>query len=461
MAKKVTTSKKQNKKAKPMEDSIEVSKVGDSNAIAAGRGAKATSVVINFIGGKWQLPISFFVIILAVGGYFLWRELYPAKMTGDFRVAVADFAVIGNSNEASTGTELAEGVYQKLNESLLEISKDFTITIWSPDKVGKVEGDTPEGRALSAEKIAKRIGADVLVYGLIDMSEPVWKITPEFYIASDNFYEAEEITGQYQIGETFSLVGQENVARRIELSNKYEVRAQAISQITIGLAYFSLRDYQSALKSFQSAENIHGWDESQGKEVLYLLAGNAAMKAKDFDTSITELEKSLSIDPDYGRPLITLGAVYYLQALEPFDKTKAPSDIDFDLLDKAIEKYNQAKNAKHQPALSDISTKVHFGLGQCFLMQSYAGIDTPLSNAVDEFQIVITDYGNGKNPRIREITAEAHARLGLVYDLSGYSSEAAQEYQLAADLLFDNPERQKVYQERAQELSASETTLTP
>lgn len=448
------------KKTKSTEDFIEISEVGDSNAIAAGRGAKATSIVINFFGGKWQLLVSLLIIILAIGGYFLWKKLHPEKMTGDFRIAVADFAITGDSSNASAGTELADGVYLKLNESLSEINKDFTITIWSPDKVGKIEGNTPEERAKSAEVIAKNIGADVLVYGFIDMSKPVWKIIPEFYVASQNFYEAEEITGQYQIGEAFSLVGQESVARRIEMSNKYEIRTQAISKITIGLAYFSLRDYQNALKSFQSAENISGWNESQGKEVLYLLAGNAAMKVKNFDLSVTELNKAISIDPNYGRPLITLGGVYYLQALEPFDKTKKPADIDQKLLNKAIEKYKQALKAKHQPALSDISAKVHFGLGQCFLMQSYGGEKTPLVNAVNEFKIVVADYGDGKNPRIRELAAEAHARLGLIYNLSGYSNDAIQEYQLAAKLLFDNPERQKQYQKRAQELSIS-TTTTP
>src|SRR5215212_10763716 len=114
MAENDTPSKKQNKTVKPTEDAIEVSKVGDGSTIAAGRGAKATSVVINFFGGKWQLLISLLVIIFAVGGYFLWRELNPTKMTGDFRVAVADFAVMGDSDKASTGTELAEGVYIKL-----------------------------------------------------------------------------------------------------------------------------------------------------------------------------------------------------------------------------------------------------------------------------------------------------------------------------------------------------------
>ena len=263
------------------------------------------------------------------------------------------------------------------------------------------------------------------------------------------------------MGEPISLVGQENVARRIELSNKFESRVQAISRITIGLAYYSLQDFQNALKVFQSAENIPGWDESQGKEVLYLLAGNAAMMTKDFDTSMTDLNKALSIEPDYGRPLITMGSVYYLQALGPFEKTKKNSDIDLSLIDMAVEKFKQALKAKNQPALSDIPTKAHFGLGQCYLMQSYTGMGLSLNKAVDEFQIVITNYGNGKNPRIRELAAESHARLGLINDLSGYSNDAAQEYQLAAELLFDNPERQKQYQERAQELFAGTTTTTP
>jgi tetratricopeptide (TPR) repeat protein len=415
---------------------------------------------LSAIVGVALVVIGLIADISGISGYSLRQVFFPEKMPGVFNVAIADFAIVGNSDNANDGAELAGVVYLKLNESLSEINKNFTVTVWAPDKVGKIKGDTQQQRAKSAEKIAKRIGTDVLVYGLIDMSEPVWKITPEFYIASDNFYEAEEITGQYQIGETFTLVGQGNTAKRIELSEKYDMRAQVISRITIGLAYFSFRDYQHALESFQSAENIPRWDESPGKEVVYLLAGNAAMKAQDFDTSITELNKSLSIDSDYARPLITLGSVYYLQALVPFEKTKKPSDIDLEILDKAIEKYNQALQAKRQPALSDISSKVHFGLGQCYLLQTYAGKDVSLSIAVEEFQKVINDYADGKNPRLRELAAEAHARLGLIYDFSGYSRDAAQEYELAAELLFDNPERQRQHEKRAGELSA-ETAGTP
>ena len=43
---------------------------------------------------------------------------------------------------------------------------------------------------------------------------------------------------------------------------------------------------------------------------------------------------------------------------------------------------------------------------------------------------------------------------------SGYTEEAAREYQLAADLLFDNEKEQKKYQAKADELK-TQATETP
>ena len=108
------TSKKQKEPTQPAGDLIEVSKVDKGSAVAAGRNAKA--VVINFFGGYWQLAVLIAVIVLAVSGYFVWKIVFPEKMTGDFRVAVAGFAVYGQSQDPNIGSELAQGVYQKLNE---------------------------------------------------------------------------------------------------------------------------------------------------------------------------------------------------------------------------------------------------------------------------------------------------------------------------------------------------------
>ncbi len=455
MPRKPATSKPK-KQAKPAGDKIDVSGVGQGGAVAAGRNARA--IVINVLGGYWPLVVLLAIVILGGTGYAVWRLVFPARMAGDFRIAVAGFAVKGQTSQRGLGTELAQGVYLSLNQDLAELSHDFTVTIWSPDRVGTVQGETPEARAQSAQQLADKIGADVLVYGVIDVSQPLWEVTPEFYVTSTNFNEAQEITGQHQIGEPFTLAGEGGLLSRVDLSRKMDARAEAITRITLGLAYYSLRDYTDALTTFQTAENVSGWQDSQGKAVLYLLEGNAAAKQNDLVTSISYLNRSLEIDPEYARPIVSLASVYYLQALEPFNESQKPSDVDLALIDKAIAEYNLALQAHHQPALSDITTKVNFGLGQCYLMQVYAGSKGSLNLAVDKFKSVIADYRS--NPRLRELAAESHARLGLIYALSNHDADAVQEYQQAAALLYDNPERQQVYKDRAAKLLAG-VTPTP
>jgi len=448
-------------------DNIQISNTGKGSAAAAGRNARA--IVVNFFGAWQSIALIFGMIVFGASAYYAWQWTHPEKMTGEFRIAVAGFDAIGDSDSADIGKELSLSVYNKINDSLSDLKADYDINIWSPDQVGKISGTTPAERSTSAQEIAQRIDANVVIYGFVDATKPIWQVTPEFYIASKNAFQAEEITGQYQLGEPFTLKGQENAARRLELKTKFSARSQVISKVTIGLLYYSIQDYERALEVYKSAETISGWEDSQGKEVLYLLMGNAASKAYQLDATdqayqldaaIGYLDKSLHIDPEYARPFISLDSVYYLQALSPFDKSKVRTDIDQQLLLKAIDTYNQALSADNRPVSSDIETKVHFGLGQCYLMQAYGGVDVDPQLAADEFQYVISDYGNGQNPRVRELAAESHARMGLLYAFSDHSEEASKEYQLAADLLFDTPERQQQYQEKADEYRLK-VTATP
>lgn len=454
--------KTNNKSRKPQAkqktgDIIRVSNIEQGSVAAVGRGSKA--VVVNIFGGNWK----FFSVILALCvlgglGYFAWKRLNPEKMTGSFRIAIAEFGVIGNPDASDIGFELSNSVYRKIKDSFSEVQTDYDITIWGPEKVGKVIGDTPEERSASARRIAEGIDANIVVYGFVDATESTWQIFPEFYVASFNSYQIDEITGQYQLGQPFTLVGQENAVRRLEINSKFNIRTQGLSQVVIGLFYYSIHEYQIALDMFITAEGIDGWDDDQGKQVLYLLMGNAASKSKNLDAALGYLEKSLGIDPDYARPLVTIAGVYYLKALGTFDVSKDPGDIDQELLGKAEAIYQEALRAKNQPPLSDISEKVHFGLGQVYFMQAYGGKEVDIQKAVDEFQYVITEFGDGENPRIRELAAESHARMGLIYEFSGYPEDAAREYQIAADLLFDYPDEQQKYQKRADELSGKIST---
>jgi tetratricopeptide (TPR) repeat protein len=382
------------------------------------------------------------------------------RMSGDFRVAVAGFAVDGQPGNSDIGTELADGVYLNLKQAFEDLNLGFQITVREPEKVGTIHGATSEERAKSAQELAEKIGADVVVYGVMDVTNPVWKVTPEFFVATQNFYEAEEIVGEHEFGESIALPGQNDAASRIGLSSKLKARLKALSKITIGLAFYATRDYQKALETFQSAESIEEWTDEQGKYVLYLLLGNAAGKQKDLDLAKAYYEKSLAIDREYARPYVGLGTVYYLLALQPFQQSNNPVDTDQDLLDMAIDTYRRALEAGHQPALSDISTKVHFGLGQSYFAKTYAGQGQSYDAAVSEFQYVISAYANGINPRVRQLASGAHARLGLIYDLTGNTVQAIEEYQVAATLIYDDPETQSQYLQRSQALKRELGTQT-
>jgi hypothetical protein len=380
--------------------------------------------------------------------YFGLRASKPERMTGNFRIAVVSFVEVGQSQKTQVGEQFAQEVYLRLQQTFDELKPDFTVTVWGPDQAGRLVGQTPEQRANLAAQIAERIGANIVVYGNIESVSTSWQLTPEFYVAAENFYQAEEITGQYQLGTPLEVDSLENPADRIEFSGKLTARTQALSYITIGLGYYAKRDFEKALTNFQAAEAVKDWEDGEGRQVLYILNGNASIKLDDLEAAQTYYQQAIDLDHEYARGYIGLANVYYQLALQPFEETKNPDDTDIELLDLAIAMYEQALQAENQPPFADIASKAHFGLGQTYFMYVYVGEDEVFNLAIGEFQSVIEDYADGTNPRIREIAAESHARLALIYELSGYTKRAITEYQLAATLLNDNPDRQRQYEQR-------------
>lgn len=374
------------------------------------------------------------------------------EMSGDFRVAVAAFEVIGDRDDRPVGEELAQGVYLRMEQAFEELDPRFTIGLWGPDDVEAVRGATREARAQAAAALAAEIGADVIVYGLLDTTQPVWTLTPEFYISDENLVDAQEITGQHEIGQSFEATGRGNVATRISVSTKLGARAQLLSLLTVGLSYYAARDYGAAQSVFEQVEREYDWSEMGGKEVLYLLLGNAAGKNDNLDLAENAYQKALADNLDYSRAYAGLGSVYYIRALKPADETGNLAEIDIGLINESIASYRQAAAAPVRPALSDIETKVHFGLGQAYLALHLQDANQSVAPAIQEFTDVIDDYGDGENPRVRELAAEAHARLGLIYDLNGNRDAAIDEYEAAVSLLDDVPDRQRLYEDRLREL---------
>lgn len=385
------------------------------------------------------------------------------QMSGDFRIAVAGFAEQGQPGDSEIGLDLGRVVFAQLTDTLAALDEeedlDFIVEVWGPEQVGTVLGSDAGGRADAAVDLAATVGADLVVYGWLDTSEAMWQVTPEFFVSLESFYQAEEIAGQHDLGAPFYLVGQDRLPARMQMREQFTSRAQALAQLTSGLAYLAYRNFGRAFTVLRAADEIDNWEDEEGKEVLYLLLGYAAIKLDDIDGAHTYYERSQEIDPDYARAYIGLGSVHYMRGLQPFERSQEPADIDTGLMDQAIATYLDGLAAPNQPLRSDVETKVRFALGQCHLAKVYAGRAGSLDHAVAEFQAVVDEYGGGDNPRMRVLAAEAHGRLGLAYELGGEMDLAIEHYGAASSLLGDDPQRQRFFQDEAADLADGSSQL--
>lgn len=417
---------------------------------------------------RWIKRISLFGIItflLAVIGFLadlaglgLWPHP-PDRMVGDFRIAVAGMAVDSPSDSPTFGEELSQGIYLQLRQVFDEQTTGLNVAIWGPEQVGIIRGRTATERALAAQKLADKIGADVVVYGFIERNDTHWRITPEFYVSTENFYEAEELVGEHSLGNSIEVSLQSRIATRLETSSQVGTRTHVLSTIILGLAFYSIEDYDQAMEVMDTLV-VPEKPTSRGYEVGYLLIGHIALKSHDFVMAEEYYKKSSALDPDYSRPYIGLGNVYYLQALEPFNDSLNPSDIDVEMLHRSIDNYIQASKASYQPVLANVETKVHFGLGQCYFALTYSGKQDVRLQARDELLAVIEAYQDGANPRIREYAAEAYARLALLDVLQRDLVSGAANYRKAASTLPSNSDRREMYLDRAANLEIAAELMT-
>jgi len=407
--------------------------------------------------------------LLVIGGftaiYFGLRQTQKDFMTGEFRIAIASFAENGRELPNDIGYTVGDGINIRLSDDLKEIAVGPKVEIWGPERVRAIKGATPQARAENAEKLAKQIHAHMVIYGVVEETSNGMSVIPEFYLDTQGFHEGSEVIGQYDLGSAFPLPGANNPAWQFDFDRQMRTRSDIISSIAVGLSYFAVHQYDSALETLQNIETMEGWQDDQGKEVLYALLGFAAGKAKQYDLTESALEKAIAINPDYARPYIGIANLNYVLALKPFEESKDIKDVDLILLDNCFKYLELAVQAPEKPPLAEVDTKIRFSRGQCYWLKTYVGKLPDYTLAIDEFQQVITAYNNRKDfrdrERVREFAGESHARLGLIYNLTGNLTEAVDRYQIAAELLSDIPERQQLYQKRADEIKQTLSQQTP
>jgi tetratricopeptide (TPR) repeat protein len=392
------------------------------------------------------------VIIIGVLIYQLIPKV-PSRMSGDFNVAVAEFETVdanGQPVESPAGRALADSIYAHVKAGLSEANIEKVVghyePPWPPAQTGRIAGRTAEERAASAAQLAEHINADMLIYGVVTEAGDRSRLTPEFYVRKKGFEQGQELVGPHALGSPLRVVLPFKPTGFTAVDNPALAgRIDALSLITIGLVYLSADKPQEALEYFQQAEQIQSWLKSAGKELVYLVMGNAALRLSSTQKSTAPLTTAeeffaaaLEINPDYARAQLGQAGVAYLQAFkDPLNITS--STVDLARLDEAERAYRAAGSMKDAPSSAHVPTKIAFGLGQIFLVRGAILSDSAqLAQARSELESVISAYRDGTSSDqdlIRDFAGQAYARLGVLAKLRQDWPAAIGNYQQAIPLV--------------------------
>jgi tetratricopeptide (TPR) repeat protein len=391
---------------------------------------------------------------------------YPLQEDPSFNVAILEFgkqAENGRISRSRDGMVIANDLYKRLNAGLDELDLPISYDLGDQIYPCPITADTPDGINRETVEFAKKIRADILIYGFLIEENGRGMINPEFYVNYQGFQEAEEIAGDHQIGKPLrvELPITEN---DLELGQNKALKARnsALINLVLGLAEYSLDDYDSALGHFQDASAEKDWLKSQGKEIVYLLIGNTYGRKAGLIREITDqehndllekarlaYEETLAINSQYARGHLAMAGILYQQSLgDP-----STFQVNFDKLSVAEQAFISAQGIIDAPESANILSKAQFGLGQVNIVRAMKALeletgdssettlnDVGLSPSVEHlhkaensFQFVIDDFNAG-DERLRDLASQSYANLGYIARVKGDFPAAIEYVKKAVEL---------------------------
>jgi tetratricopeptide (TPR) repeat protein len=134
----------------------------------------------------------------------------------------------------------------------------------------------------------------------------------------------------------------------------------AAAGLRAALGDYELDRFGQDEDALRRAAALGGWEERDGKEVLYLFLGNVAGKRGRLDDARNHYRRALGLNPEYARAMVGLAKVQFHGG----SGQGTCRQVDARGLDLAEAGYRRALTARSRPALSDIDAKAAFGLGR-------------------------------------------------------------------------------------------------
>lgn len=433
---------------------------GDVIVADIGENSQGTAVGKNIIQiGKLSVPVLplllMLLAIVSIGGYLMWTlrpEPKVEKMQGQFNILVAQFGQIGMDGQvdySEDGANLSRWMYESLDKEFDQADIGIAVDIWHDSRrdigaeIGIIQGNTAEARRNEAENIAKSVNAHLVIYGNLIASDDMDEFVPEFYVTE--LTDMPDLVGSHQLGAAIPVnLPIDTLATSFQLNSKIQARARVLTLFTLGLVWESV-DKDRALAFFNQAEQVDGWMNNEGREILYHFIGREALllweKGEDKEQETLEaFQTAIALNPEYGRAYIGLGNSYRLKAEKQYETLRAnllagtsplTSVEAAELADEFLKNialaedyYQRALDLSPKNTLDQVELKAYLGLGSTY--NRLGGLYTWLQDydaALDYFNQALMVNLNAWNTAEQDDARHlglAQFGIGLAYHQAAY-----------------------------------------
>ncbi|MBK8616874.1 MAG: hypothetical protein IPN96_07130 [Anaerolineales bacterium] len=387
-----------------------------------------------------------FAVALIVGGFFVYNEYQKSKYnyspmaSGRLNVVVVPFSN-QTKGQCGAGGDIGSLVAGAFHTALISGEYDETSSVQpafrSPDEMPALEGSSDAQLTASAEKLAREINAQIVIYGTVTCTELTQKPSAKvmFFVAPAGFSDAQELIGEFSFS-SGALYGNLNSGEEFLSSNEnLQYKINVMSLVVNSLGSYLGENYSQSLITISAALESPLWESEGGQEVVYILAGNIEWRyarqlnlAGQEERALQEIEQARKFyvlantmsesggSGKYARAFIGLAGVEHFYATYKSRASCRLEDIDLAKFELEKENLDHAENALNRPVTADIPEKIAFDKAQIDLaIYAKNPNDLSLSSAEENYKIVILSYTNFENPNLRIQEMAAHSYAGLAF----------------------------------------------
>ena len=298
----------------------------------------------------------------------LMRTVGPVKMpNGYFNVAVAPFYAPpqstfgGDEATRQQAIDRANGLAVALASNPEDFTQLFEVKMnaWGPnERIAAVSDAT-------AHAYLDEIGANLLIYGEVELHDGRWRLTPKFVFDDPYTVLTAELAGNYVFGSAIEY--EDSISGINQVTRLLRSRALSFSGIALGYSYLKTELAQgieraAAILEWVSANSAWAADSAhdrQGQETIFLLLGLTYLQlastsapidprgaATYFDKAEAAIAAGLAINPTYARLLVAKANLRYQRLAAVADP---PCTGDWIAQANAID-------AAYQDALANLAT---------------------------------------------------------------------------------------------------------